>query len=130
MRDESVFRGMLWQELGPRFMGGRVETIDAIPGTGTIYVGFGAGNVWKTTNNGLNWKAVFEHESSVTIGDLEISDSHPHIVWVGTGENLMARSSFAGMGVFQIRRQRKDLDQHGPARNPPHRAHHDPSAES
>ena len=45
MRDASVFRGMHWQELGPRFMGGRVETIDAIPGTGTIYVGFGAGNV-------------------------------------------------------------------------------------
>ncbi len=101
MCDESVFRGMLWQELGPRFMGGRVETIDAVPGTGTIYVGFGAGSVWKTTNNGLNWSAVFEHESSVTIGDLEISDSHPQIVWVGTGENLMARSSFAGMGVFK-----------------------------
>jgi photosystem II stability/assembly factor-like uncharacterized protein len=101
MRDSSPFRGMHWFELGPRFMGGRVETIDAIPGTGTIYVGFGAGNVWKTTNNGLTWKAVFEHESSVTIGDLEISDSHPDTVWVGTGENLMARSSFAGMGVFK-----------------------------
>lgn len=101
MRDSSPFQGMHWFELGPRFMGGRVETVDAIPGTGTIYVGFGAGNIWKTTNSGLTWKAVFEHESSVTIGDLEISDSHPDIVWVGTGENLMARSSFAGMGVFK-----------------------------
>ncbi len=101
MREDSVFRGLSWQALGPRFLGGRVETIDAVPGTGTIFVGFGAGNVWKTINSGLTWEPVFEHESSFTIGDLEISDSDPNIIWVGTGENLIARSSFAGMGVFK-----------------------------
>ena len=101
MREESVFRGLSWQALGPRFLGGRVETIDAVPGTGTIFVGFGAGNVWKTINSGLTWEPVFEHESTFSIGDLEIADSDPNIIWVGTGENLIARSSFAGMGVFK-----------------------------
>ncbi len=101
MRDASPFRGLTWQPLGPRFLGGRVETMDAIPGTGVIFVGFGAGNIWKTINNGLTWEPVFEHESTFTIGDLEISDSHPDIIWVGTGENLLARSSFAGLGVFK-----------------------------
>ncbi len=101
MREESVFRGLSWQALGPWFLGGRVESIDAVPGTGTIFVGFGAGNVWKTTNSGLTWEPVFEHESTFTIGDLEIADNDPNIIWVGTGENLIARSSFAGMGVFK-----------------------------
>ncbi|MFQ6037080.1 MAG: WD40/YVTN/BNR-like repeat-containing protein, partial [Candidatus Aminicenantales bacterium] len=36
-----------------------------------------------------------------TIGDLAVSPSDPQTIWVGTGENLMARSSFAGMGVFK-----------------------------
>ncbi len=97
----SPFRGMHWQALGPRNQGGRVETIDAVPGTATIWVGFGAGNVWKTDNDGLTWTPVFEHEPTFTIGDLDISDSNPNVVYVGTGENLLARSSFAGLGVFK-----------------------------
>ena len=97
----SPFRGLHWASLGPRFQGGRVETIDAVPGTGTIYVGFGAGNVWKTVNNGLTWTPIFEREPTFTIGDLAISPSNPRILYVGTGENLMARSSFAGWGVFK-----------------------------
>jgi len=101
MRDASVFRGLHWQSLGPRFQGGRVESIDAVPGTSTIYVGFGAGNVWKTVNNGLAWTPIFEDQPTFTIGDLAVAPSDPDTVWVGTGENLLARSSFAGVGVFK-----------------------------
>ncbi|MFO7867200.1 MAG: hypothetical protein R6V02_10390 [Candidatus Aminicenantes bacterium] len=100
-REASPFRGLHWQALGPRFQGGRVETIDAVPGTSIIYVGFGAGNVWKTENDGLTWTPIFEHQPTFTIGDLDVSDSHPEILYVGTGENLLARSSFAGLGVFK-----------------------------
>lgn len=101
MAGESPFRGLRWQSLGPRYQGGRVETIDAVPGTGTIYVGFGAGSIWKTINNGLTWEPVFEHEATFSIGDLAVSRSNPDIIYVGTGENLLARSSFAGAGVFK-----------------------------
>jgi photosystem II stability/assembly factor-like uncharacterized protein len=98
---DSPFRNLHWKSLGPRFQGGRVESIDAVPGTGTIYVGFGAGNIWKTTNDGLTWTPIFEHQPTFTIGDLAIAPSNPSILYVGTGENLMARSSFAGWGVFK-----------------------------
>jgi len=101
LADESPFRGLPWKSLGPRFQGGRVESIDAVPGTGTIYVGFGAGNIWKTVNNGLTWMPIFEHQPTFTIGDLAVAPSNPQILYVGTGENLMARSSFAGWGVFK-----------------------------
>lgn len=101
MKEESPFRGLRWQALGPKKQGGRVETIDAVPGTATIYVGFGAGNIWKTTNGGLTWQPIFEHEPTFTIGDIAVSRSDPQTIWVGTGENLMARSSFAGLGVFK-----------------------------
>jgi len=99
--EASPFRGLHWQTLGPRFQGGRVETIDAVPGTQTIFVGFGAGNVWRTDNDGVTWTPVFEDQPTFTIGDLDVSDSDPDVVYVGTGENLLARSSFAGLGVFR-----------------------------
>jgi photosystem II stability/assembly factor-like uncharacterized protein len=98
---DSPFRNLHWKSLGPRFQGGRVESIDAVPGTGTIYVGFGAGNLWKTVNHGLTWTPIFEHQPTFTIGDLAVAPSNPQILYVGTGENLMARSSFAGWGVFK-----------------------------
>jgi len=97
----SPFKNLPWRSIGPSFLGGRVETIDAVPGTATIYAGFGAGNIWKSENDGLTWAPIFDSESTFTIGDLAISKSDPNIVWVGTGENLMARSSFAGTGVFR-----------------------------
>ena len=98
----SPFKDLKWRAVGPKFQGGRIESIACPAGyTSTIYVGVGSGNVWKTVNNGVTWEAVFEHESTFTIGDIEVSKSNPDIVWVGTGENLMARSSFAGTGVFK-----------------------------
>jgi photosystem II stability/assembly factor-like uncharacterized protein len=101
MRDQSPFRGLHWQSLGPRFQGGRVETIAAVPGTGTIYAGFGSGSLWKTVNNGLTWTPIFDDQPTGSIGDLALAPSDPRIIYVGTGENLLARSSFAGMGVFK-----------------------------
>ena len=102
MLKESPFHFLHWRAVGPKFQGGRIESIACPPGSPTtIYVGVGAGNIWKTVNGGLTWKPIFEHESTFTIGAIAIAKSNPNIVWAGTGENLMARSSFAGTGVFK-----------------------------
>jgi len=104
MDETSPFRDMRWRPVGPVKAGARVEAIAAPPGnTGTIYVGVGSGNVWKTVNNGLTWTPIFEHESTFTIGDIAVSSSNPDIVWVGTGETQPRHSgySYAGTGVFK-----------------------------
>ncbi|MFC2118312.1 hypothetical protein ACFLSY_06700, partial [Bacteroidota bacterium] len=91
-----------WQATGPMKQGGRIESIVCPKGhTSTIYVGVGSGNLWKTINNGTTWKPVFDNESTFTIGSVAVAPSDPDIVWVGTGEILMARSSYAGTGVFK-----------------------------
>jgi len=61
----------------------------------------GAGNLWKSQNNGTTWKPIFENESTFAIGSVAVAGTDPDIVWVGTGEVLMARSSYAGTGVFK-----------------------------
>ena len=102
LRNESLFNHLKWRSVGPRKQGGRIESIAVPPGiNSTIYVGVGSGNVWKTVNNGITWIPVFENESTFTIGDVAVAPSDPNVVWVGTGEELMARSSYAGTGVFK-----------------------------
>ena len=104
MARESRFQNLKWRAVGPVKTGARIEAI-AIPrgNTGTIYVGVGTGNLWKTVNNGVTWKPVFEHESAFAIGDVAVAPSNPDIVWVGTGEvqPRFAGYAYAGTGVFK-----------------------------
>ena len=104
LRDASPFRALRWEGLGPSLQGGRVEAVAvAGPGSSTIYVGPGGGNVWKTTDNGMTWEPIFEHESAFAIGDIAVAPSNPDIVWVGTGEVQPRHSgpAYAGTGVFK-----------------------------
>jgi len=51
MKQSSPFKNIKWRPVGPKFQGGRVESITSYPGnSATIYVGFGAGNIWKLQN--------------------------------------------------------------------------------
>ncbi len=67
----------------------------------TMYVAPWVGGVFKTTNNGTTWDAIFDDQSSSSIGDVTISPSNPNIVWVGTGDGFTSRSSYAGDGVYK-----------------------------
>jgi len=102
LKAESPFKDLAWRAVGPAFCGGRIQSLAVHPARPyTLYVGVGSGNVWKSDNNGLTWTPIFENESTFTIGEIAIAPSDPDIVWVGTGEILMARSSYAGTGVFK-----------------------------
>ena len=102
LKAESPFKDLAWRAVGPAFCGGRIQSLAVHPARPyTLYVGVGSGNVWRSDNNGLTWTPIFENESTFTIGEIAIAPSNPDIVWVGTGEILMARSSYAGTGVFK-----------------------------
>ncbi len=102
LKAESPFKDLTWRAVGPAFCGGRIQSLAVHPARPyTLYVGVGSGNVWKSDNNGLTWTPIFENESTFAIGEIAIAPSDPDVVWVGTGEILMARSSYAGTGVFK-----------------------------
>jgi photosystem II stability/assembly factor-like uncharacterized protein len=102
LKNESIFKHLKWRCVGPQFQGGRISSITGHPGNPfVIYVSAGSGNLWKTINNGTTWEPIFDNESTFAIGAIAISASDPNIIWVGTGEDLMARSSYAGTGVFK-----------------------------
>lgn len=102
MADRSTFKNLSWRSMGPKFAGGRIESVDAPRGDlATIYAGVGAGGIWKTVNGGLTWRPIFHRESTFAIGDLTLAPSDPNIIWVGTGECHLSSTSYAGNGVFK-----------------------------
>lgn len=99
---ESILHGIELRNIGPANMGGRIDDFAVInENPNTIYVGTASGGLWKTTNNGISWKSIFDDQETSSIGDVTISPSHPDIVWAGTGEPNNRQSSSWGNGVYK-----------------------------
>ena len=99
--DKGPFAQLHVRDLGPAVAGGRVSAVAGIPGDPlTYYVGAAAGGVWKTSDGGENWKPVFEHEATASIGAIAVSRSNPSIVWVGTGEPNIRNDIMDGAGIY------------------------------
>ncbi|TFH33119.1 MAG: glycosyl hydrolase, partial [Bacteroidia bacterium] len=67
----------------------------------TWYVASRNGGVWKTINNGTTFECITDGLGVSSIGDVEVAPSDPEIVWVGTGEDFTARSSYYGNGIWK-----------------------------
>ncbi|PYV47197.1 MAG: glycosyl hydrolase, partial [Acidobacteria bacterium] len=92
---------MHWRNIGP-FRGGRVLAVAGIPGDPkTYYFGAVAGGVWKSSDAGVNWKPLFDHETTSSIGAIAIADSDHNVIYAGTGEACIRGNMSYGDGVFK-----------------------------
>jgi len=99
---ESVLDNLQWRCIGPANMGGRIDDFAVVESNpNIIYAAVASGGVWKTTNNGVTWEAIFDDQSTSTIGDITVAASNPDIIWVGTGEPNNRQSSSWGNGVYK-----------------------------
>jgi photosystem II stability/assembly factor-like uncharacterized protein len=102
MKEASIFKKLEWREIGPYSVGGRIDDIEAYENNPyKFYIAAASGGLWVTGNNATTWTPIFDHESSITIGDIAISQTDENLIWVGTGEQNSSRSSYAGTGVFK-----------------------------
>ena len=89
------------QSIGPAVFSGRVTDVEANPTDPTrFYVAYASGGLWYTESNGTRFQPVFDHEASMTIGDITV-DWKNNVLWVGTGEANSSRSSYAGTGLYR-----------------------------
>jgi photosystem II stability/assembly factor-like uncharacterized protein len=97
------------RSIGPAAMSGRVVDIAVAydPSAPTaaygniFYIAAASGGVWKTTNGGLTFDPVFDDTGIASIGDIAVAPSNGNIVYVGTGEANLQRSSSYGNGIYR-----------------------------
>jgi photosystem II stability/assembly factor-like uncharacterized protein len=100
----ETFEGLKLRNIGPALMSGRIADIAIHPEDPSVwYVAVGSGGVWKTVNAGTTWAPLFDEEDSYSIGCVTLDPSNPHVIWVGTGEDVGGRHVGFGNGVYRSR---------------------------
>lgn len=98
----ELLEGLKLRGIGPAFMSGRIADLAIDPTNENLwYVAAGSGGVWKTTNAGTTFKPIFDNQAVFSIGCVTIDPNNPHVIWVGTGENVGGRHVGFGDGIYR-----------------------------
>lgn len=101
LAEQSILKNIPLKNIGPTIMSGRVADLEVNPEDATeFYVGYAAGGVWHTTNNGTTFTPIMDNAPSINVGDIGVHWPS-RTIWVGTGENISSRSSYAGIGMLK-----------------------------
>lgn len=100
--DSSFLSVFNYRHVGPT-RGGRVTSVAGIASEpGTFYMGATGGGVWKTTDYGTSWKNISDgYFATPSIGDIQVAQSNPKVVYVGTGSDGIRSNIIAGKGVYK-----------------------------
>jgi len=102
--DAGAISGLGARNIGSAVMSGRIAALDAIAekdGKTTIYVGAATGGVWKSTDGGTTFKAIFDKQSVQSIGVITVDPNNHKTIWVGTGEPWTRNSTSVGDGIYK-----------------------------
>jgi photosystem II stability/assembly factor-like uncharacterized protein len=88
--------------IGPA-RGGRVTAVTGVnQEPRTFYMGASGGGVWKTTDAGITWHSISDQSfATASIGALDVADSDPNIVYVGTGSEAIRSNVSIGKGIYK-----------------------------
>src|SRR5512134_2670219 len=103
---ERVVNAVTFRNIGPFRTAAWVTDIAVPDGPGrehlyTIYAATRTGGLWKTTNNGITWAPISDSVDVAAVGAVAVAPSNASIVWMGTGDQANARSSYSGKGVYK-----------------------------
>lgn len=91
-----------YRMVGPA-RGGRVTTVTGVPSEPrTFYMGVASGGLWKTTDAGATWIPISDGQIPVgSMGSVDVSQSNPNVVYVGTGSDDIRSNVSTGRGVYK-----------------------------
>jgi photosystem II stability/assembly factor-like uncharacterized protein len=104
--DPAMYQELHWRSIGP-FRGGRTVAISGVPGQQNVfYMAPNNGGVWKSTDFGRTWNAIFDDQPndpqhSGSIGALAVAPSNPNTIYVGSGEGLRRPDLSIGDGMYK-----------------------------
>ena len=101
LKNNSLLSAITPESIGPSIFSCRITDLDVNPDDPTeLYVAYASAGLWHSKNNGTKLDPIFDHQASMTIGDIAV-DWKNNILWVGTGEANSSRSSYAGTGIYR-----------------------------
>jgi photosystem II stability/assembly factor-like uncharacterized protein len=100
--ERDVAQAMTWRFVGP-MRAGRVNGVVGHPTNRTVFYGaFTGGGVWKTPDGGNNWINISDGQIfKGSVGAIDIAQSNPDILYVGTGEHALRGDVSHGDGVYK-----------------------------
>jgi photosystem II stability/assembly factor-like uncharacterized protein len=100
--DTLLFNGMRYRMVGP-FRGGRATAVTGIAGQPHVfYMGTTGGGVWKTDDAGTHWTPLTDRFLDTgNIGAIDVADSDPNVIYVGTGSASIRGNVSTGTGVWK-----------------------------
>lgn len=98
----SHFDELEYRMVGP-YRGGRSTAVTGIADQpDTYFMGTTGGGVWKTTNAGQDWHNISDGDFDVSsIGGIDVANSDPNVLYVGTGTACLRGNIQTGRGVYK-----------------------------
>lgn len=94
--------GDSWKQEGPNNIGGRINCIAVHPTNNSIILaGSVFGGIFKSSDQGITWKPVFDSTAYLAIASIVYDVTNPNIVYAGTGDPSTAFTAFTGNGIYK-----------------------------
>src|SRR5262245_9392009 len=98
----NAYQDLRWRTVGPHRGGRSTAAVGVRTQPNVFYMGTTGGGVWKTENYGLTWAPVTDGQIATgSIGAIDVSDSNPNILYVGTGSEAIRSNVILGRGVLR-----------------------------
>ena len=100
--DLKAYQDLRWRSIGPHRGGRSTAAAGVRTQPNVFYMGATGGGVWKTENYGITWIPVSDGQIATgSIGAIDVADSNPNVVYVGTGSEAIRSNVIVGRGVYK-----------------------------
>ena len=100
--DLKTYQDMRWRSVGPHRGGRSTAAAGVRTQPNVFYMGATGGGVWKTENYGITWTPITDGQIATgSIGAIDVSDSNPNVIYVGTGSEAIRSNVIVGRGVYK-----------------------------
>ena len=99
---EELWGSLTWRNVGPPRGGRSIAVAGSTARPFEYYMGTTGGGLWKTTDGGQNWRPVTDGQiTSGSIGAVQVCETNPDIVYMGTGETQLRGNIQQGDGAYK-----------------------------